>query len=82
MRGIYNIADTPRVISATTHLAAYLYLLHVVGPEALPRKVIHFGVNDVDMVWRASSPALQAYLERDGEAIVCKGLGTRFFAAA
>ena len=82
VRTIYNTSDTPHVISAAKHLAAYLTLMHVVGPEALPRKVILDFAIDGETVWSTASPALRAYLERDGNAITCRGLRTKSCAAA
>jgi hypothetical protein len=65
------------------HLAAYMALLHVCGPEALrnddPGPQFY---TDSLQVWAATSPDLKEVLKRDGEAIVCPELGTRYPAAA
>jgi hypothetical protein len=65
------------------HLAAYLALLHVCGPEALcnddPVPQFH---TDNFTVWAATGPDLKEVLKRDGEAILCLELGTRYPAAA
>jgi hypothetical protein len=64
------------------HLAAYLALLHICGPEALRKDdpVPQFYTDSLQ-VWAATSPDLKEVLKRDGEAILCPELGTRYPAA-
>jgi hypothetical protein len=65
------------------HLAAYLALVHVCGPEALRKDdpVPQFYTDSLQ-VWAATGPDLKEVLKRDGEAILCPELGTRYPEAA
>ena len=83
VRQLYDSPTGPdRDTPLSGALAAYLALLHTCGPEALQKK-FHPRV-DVDSwtVWRATSQNLQRVLKRDGEAVTCPRLGTRYPPAA
>jgi len=60
-----------------TELAAYLALLHLAGPEYRHGPWAGGGVDGATL-WRAAGPDLRAVLSRDGDAIVCPELGTRY----
>jgi hypothetical protein len=80
---IYDGDDTSSE-PITGHLAAYLSLLHLCGPEAT-RKDLPAPAVEVDSftVWAAAqTPELQAVLRRHGERIACPELGTTFPRAA
>jgi hypothetical protein len=64
----------------TGHLAAYLSLLHLCGPEATKKDFPAPPVEvDSFTVWSAAQSAeLQAVLRRNGELIACPELGTTF----
>jgi hypothetical protein len=81
LRALYDGTDLPPAVSDT--LAAFVALLHVVGPEARDRTSAP-PVQRVDSftIWRAASARLQAFLTRHGERIVCRELGTSYPAAA
>jgi hypothetical protein len=82
IRASYNSRGAPHAVAVTKDVGAYLTLLHLVGPESMPgRPVPDFRV-DSFTVWRAASPALRTHLQRDGEVISCRQLGTKFSAAA
>ena len=63
-------------------LAAYLALLHICGPEALQKEYRPHVDVDSWTVWRATSQNLQRVLKREGEAVSCPRLGTRYPPAA
>jgi hypothetical protein len=64
----------------TGRLAAYVALLHLVGPE--------HGVEpppletDIFSLWAAAGTHLRWFIRREGETIVCRELGTRYPRAA
>lgn len=82
VRRIYDTPDGPQDAPVTGNLAAYLALLHVCGPEALQRDFRPAVSADVFTVWGATGPDLRAVLRRDGEAVVCPELRTRWPVAA
>jgi len=64
-------------------LAAYLALVHLASPEAVGTSNFRPQLDvDIFTVWNATGPTLQAVLKREGEAVVCPELNTRFPAAA
>ena len=72
---IYDMDEaSSEPISGT--LGAYLALPHICGPEALQYKLKPDVAVDSWAVWRATSQGLQKVLKRDGERVVCPGLGT------
>jgi hypothetical protein len=73
--------DGGQDIPVTQPLAAYLALLHVCGPEAVQHKFSPAFSVDIFTVWNAVGPDLRAVLKRDGAAVVCPELGTRYQAA-
>jgi hypothetical protein len=75
-------SDRARQPDISGPLAAYLALLHVCGPEALQRDFVPQVAADIFTTWSATSPELKAVLKRDGDAIVCPQLKTRYPAAA
>jgi len=79
VRRIYA-PDGPLDLPVTDReLAAYLALLHICGPEA--RGALDFRPHveaDVFTLWAATGPEARAVLKRDGEAVTCPELGTRF----
>jgi hypothetical protein len=80
---VCRIYDEGPNTAPTGELAAYLALLHVCGPEAVRRADVRLPLAvDTWTVWRATSPDLQAVLKREGAALVCPKLGTRYPAAA
>ena len=78
---VRQVYDTARPPPVTGDLAAYLALLHVCGPEA---KSAHGPqlASDFFTVWNTTGPDLRRWLKRDGAAVVCPELGTRYPAAA
>lgn len=81
VRRLYDGFPRPQDI-LTGDLAAYLVLLHTCGPEAKQAESQPLVEIDSFTVWRATSPALRQYLQRDGEVVQCPELGTRWSAAA
>ena len=79
VRQVYDTARPPLV---TGVLAAYLALLHVCGPEAKRSADCPQLASDFFTVWNATGPDLRRWLKRDGAAVVCPELGTRYPAAA
>ena len=79
---VRQIYDRGQDIPVTGTLAAYLALLHVCGPEALEQDFHPQANADVFTLWSAVGPELRALLRRDGAAVVCPELGTRYPAAA
>jgi hypothetical protein len=83
IRQVYDNPDGYEKAAAIAdpQLAAYLALIHLVGPGAggaSPALEV-----SSDMVWAAAGPRLQLELERDvSGAIVCRERGTRFPTAA
>lgn len=82
VRQIYDHPDGPQSIPVTGPLAGWLALLHVVGPEALQRDFRPAAEVDAWTLWRSTSPELQAFLRREGEAVTCPQLNTRWPVAA
>jgi hypothetical protein len=83
IRTIYDGPDGPQDIPVSdSSLAAYLALMHICGREALQRDFCPHVEVDTWTVWRATSERLQRFLKRDGAAVVCPYLGTRYPAAA
>ena len=52
------------------------------GPEALQKDLQPQADADIFTLWNAVGPELRAVLKRDGAAVVCPELGTRYPAAA
>jgi hypothetical protein len=81
VRAIYD-APSSECHRVAGHLAAYLALIHTCGLEAPgssppPAEL----VTDIFSVWNAAdSPDLRRVLKREGEAIICPALGTRWAA--
>ena len=84
VRQLYDNPSGPdRDTPLTGSLAAYLALLHTCGPEALQKEFRPHVDVDSWTVWRAAtSEVLQRVLKREGEAVVCPRLGTRYPPAA
>ena len=83
VRQLYDSPNGPdRNTPLSGPLAAYLALLHVCGPEALQKEYRPHVDVDSWTVWRATSENLQRVLKRDGEAVTCPRLGTRYPPAA
>ncbi len=61
----------------TGHLAAYIALLHVCGPEAVARGLPLVEV-DTGTTWAATGEKLREVLRRDGGQITCPELGTSY----
>jgi hypothetical protein len=79
LRRIFDSDNAPEV---TGPLAAYLALFHIAGPRDLAARVSAIPLSaDVFSTWNATGPDLRAVLKRDGAAIVCPELGTRWLAA-
>ena len=78
---VRQVYDTARPPPVTEVLAAYLVLLHVCGPEAKGAHCPQLA-SDLFTVWNATGPDLRPWLKRDGAAVVCPELGTRYPAAA
>jgi hypothetical protein len=82
IRKIYDAPNGPQNIPVTDdrELAAFLALVHLCSPEALENSDFHPAiVTDSFTVWNAAdSPELRRVLKREGEAIICTALGTRF----
>ncbi|WP_440642068.1 hypothetical protein ACSHT2_13935 [Bradyrhizobium sp. PUT101] len=77
MRRIY---DNGERVPVTGRLAAFLSLLHLAGPEALVKDngpPTDVATNSFT-VWSASGPRLRDVLERQGERVVCRELGTSY----
>jgi hypothetical protein len=77
VREIYDAPDLP----VTRELAAYLALAHLCCPERLSLGEPGFRpAVDVDTftLWAAAGPDARAVLRREGEAVVCPQLGSRF----
>ena len=82
---VHQMYDNPsglRAAPITGNLAAYLALLHVCGPEALQHDFRPEVSTDTFTVWGATGPDIRAVLRRDGEAVVCPELRTRWPVAA
>ena len=79
---IYDAPSGPRDdIELTGALAAYVALLHLVGVKA--RSPFHPSAKtDSWTLWRAAGPDLRQHLQRVGDAVICKELGTRWPSAA
>ena len=78
---IFDTDESSGEISAP--LSAYLALFHVAGPRDLAAYVSPIPLNaDCFTTWNAVGPDLRAVVKRDGEAIVCPELGTKFPPAA
>jgi hypothetical protein len=83
LRQIYDAPGGPQDIPISDNaLAAYLALMHICGKEALQRDFRPHVEVDSWTMWRATSERLRRYLKRDGEAIICPQLGTRYPEAA
>jgi hypothetical protein len=83
LREIYDNPDGPQQQSPVTgSLAAWLALLHVCGPEGKQKDFQPAVTTDFFTVWAATDPRLQTVLRREGEAIICPELGTRYPLAA
>ncbi|MGY3501786.1 MULTISPECIES: hypothetical protein [unclassified Bradyrhizobium] len=81
VRKLYDGGD--EVEPVTGHLASYVTLLHVCGPEAVAqRSTFPLVEADAFSVWAATSEKLREVLRRDGERVVCPELGTSFPRAA
>jgi hypothetical protein len=61
----------------TGHLAAYVALLHVCGPEAVARGLPLVEV-DTFTTWAATGEKLRDVLRREGDVIRCPELGTSY----
>jgi hypothetical protein len=79
VRRIYDNPDAPPP-DVTGTLAAYLALFLVCGPRPYQRDLKISA--DVFSVWNATGPDLRAVLKREGDAVVCPQLGTRYPTAA
>ena len=81
VRRIYGDPEGVKPVPVSGQLAAFLGLYHPCGPEwdAAPRPQCD---SDVFTVWSATGPRLREVLKRDGEAVSCPELGTRWPAAA
>jgi hypothetical protein len=82
IRRIYDSPDGPRNAPVTNEMSAYLALLHLCGYEALQRDFKPDVHPDTFTLWNATSEALRDLLRREGEAVVCPELGTRWPRAA
>lgn len=84
VRQIYDNVDAPVPATDDSELAAYLALLHIVGPEAVRETpVTPMLTVDPWTVWNAcDDPYLRQYLKREPDAVVCPQLGTRYPRAA
>ena len=79
VRQLYDNPSGPdQSASLPGPLAAYLALLHICGPEALQKEFQPHVDIDSWTVWRATSERLQRVLKREGEAVICPRLGTRY----
>jgi hypothetical protein len=63
-------------------LAAYVALYHLCGLLAAQREPPPALDSDTFTVWASTGPELKAVLKRDGEAVTCPELGTRWPTAA
>src|SRR4029453_6016375 len=81
LRQIYDSSDGIEAAPVTGPLAAYLVLLHVVGPQALQKKFLPELSADIFTLWAAVGPDLPPVLRREVEKIVCSQLGTCWPAA-
>ncbi|SFP95072.1 hypothetical protein SAMN05216330_112152 [Bradyrhizobium sp. Ghvi] len=77
MRRIY---DNGERVPVSGRLAAFLALLHTAGPQAVAKDNSLPGdvTTDSFTVWNASGPRLRDVLERQGERVVCRELGTSY----
>jgi hypothetical protein len=66
----------------TGNLASYITLLHVCDPEALGTDPLPPVEVDSWTIWRSASGDLRQVLKRDGAAVICPKLGTRYPTAA
>jgi hypothetical protein len=84
LRQIYDAPNGPDFSAAPLEgpLAAYVALLHLCGKEATLGEFRPPADVDTWTVWRATSECLQRFLKREGEAVICPGLGTRYPPAA
>jgi hypothetical protein len=83
VRQIYDSPSGPNQTAPLTGpLAAYLALASVCSHEALQKEFQPQLHVDAFTIWRATSKELQAVLRREGEAVACPELGTKFPAAA
>ena len=75
---LYDAPEQPQDV-LTGPLAGFIALLHICGPEAVGDNLQPPPVEvDVFTVWNATGPDLKAVLRREGEAVVCRELRTRF----
>jgi hypothetical protein len=76
---VHKVFDTDESPEVTGPLAAYLALFHIAGPRELAAHVSTLPLSaDSFTTWNAVGPDLRAVVKRDGEAIVCPELGTKF----
>lgn len=76
VRAVFDTDDAPEI---TGPLVAYLALFHIAGPRDLVAHVSAIPLSaDVFSTWNATGPDLRAVLKREGEAVTCPELGTRF----
>ena len=83
---VYDSPNGPRddVPINDLALAANVALLHLVGIEAPLQQTFRPATIDVDVftLWAACSPLLLKHLERRGERVFCRALGTTYPVAA
>lgn len=81
---IYDAPGSPLDLTVDDReLAAWLALLHTCGPQAPGNKPPPVKLSvDIFTIWAAVGPDARPVLRRDGEAITCPALGTRFPRAA
>jgi hypothetical protein len=81
-RQLLNLYDGPNgpdySVPLEGSLAAYVALLHLCGKEATQKEFCPHVDVDSWTLWRATSERLQRFLKREGEAVICPGLGTRY----
>jgi hypothetical protein len=76
---VHKVFDTDESPEVAGPLAAYLALFHIAGPRDLAAHVSALPLSaDSFTTWNAVGPDLRAVVKRDGEAIVCPELGTKF----
>ena len=76
IRRIYG-ARNVRPVPVGGPLAAFLGLYHLCGPEWSADQRPQCD-SDLFTIWNATGPDLRAVLKRDGDAIACPELGTRW----
>jgi hypothetical protein len=84
VRRIYDAPDGTKSAEVSGNLAGYIALLHLCGIEApkaseSPALDLH---TDPWSVWAAAGPDVLEVIAREGEAITCPALGTRWPRAA